>query len=53
MRVHRRQRHGRDVDSTAAIRSEIAWLRALIKDLEEGRLTWDAALIKETLERFQ
>ena len=29
VRVHRPQRHGRDVDSTAAIRSEIAWLRAI------------------------
>lgn len=29
VRVHRRQRHGRDVDSTAAIRSEIAWLRGI------------------------
>ena len=26
VRVHRPQRHGRDVDSAAAIRSEIAWL---------------------------
>jgi Ser/Thr protein kinase RdoA (MazF antagonist) len=29
VRVHRRQRHGRDVDTTAAIRSEIAWLEAI------------------------
>ena len=35
VRVHRPQRHGRDVDSAAAIRSEIAWLRP------SGRtLTW-------------
>ena len=34
VRVHRRQRHGRDVDSTAAIRSEIAWLRAIRTDTE-------------------
>jgi Ser/Thr protein kinase RdoA (MazF antagonist) len=29
VRVHRPQRHGRDVDSAAAIRSEISWLRAI------------------------
>ena len=29
VRVHRPQRHGRDVDSVAAIRSEIAWLLAI------------------------
>ena len=29
VRVHRPQRHGRDVDSSAAIRSEIAWLGAI------------------------
>jgi Ser/Thr protein kinase RdoA (MazF antagonist) len=29
VRVHRPQRHGRSVDSAAAIRSEIAWLRAI------------------------
>ena len=34
VRVHRRQRHGRDVDSAAAIRSEIAWLRAIRADTE-------------------
>jgi Ser/Thr protein kinase RdoA (MazF antagonist) len=34
VRVHRRQRHGRDVDSTAAIRSELAWLRALRTDTD-------------------
>ncbi len=32
IRVHRKQRHGRDVDSGAAIRSELAWLRALRGD---------------------
>lgn len=29
VRVHRPQRHGRGVDSVAAIRSEIAWLQAI------------------------
>jgi len=29
VRVHRTQRHGRDVDTASAIRSEIAWLRAI------------------------
>lgn len=29
VRVHRPQRHGRDVDSSAAIRSELAWLTAI------------------------
>jgi Ser/Thr protein kinase RdoA (MazF antagonist) len=29
LRVHRPQRHGKDVDSAAAIRSEISWLRAI------------------------
>jgi DNA-binding PadR family transcriptional regulator len=29
----------------ALLRSEIDWLRGLVDDLAEGRLTWDAALI--------
>ena len=29
VRVHRPRRHGRDVDSAAAIRSELAWLQAI------------------------
>ena len=29
VRVHRPQRHGRDVDSAAAVRSELAWLTAI------------------------
>lgn len=29
VRVHRPQRHGRGVDSAAAVRSEIAWLKAV------------------------
>lgn len=32
VRVHRPQRHGRGVDSAAAVRSEIAWLQALRTD---------------------
>lgn len=32
VRVHRPRRHGRDVDSSVAIRSEIAWLQALRAD---------------------
>lgn len=34
VRVHRSQRHGRDVDTTAAIGSEIAWLRAIRADTD-------------------
>ncbi len=34
VRVHRRQRHGRDVDSAAAIRSELSWLRAIRADTD-------------------
>ena len=34
VRVHRPQRHGRNVDSTAAIASEIAWLRAIRADTD-------------------
>lgn len=37
----------------AMLRAEVAWLRELSADLAEGRLVWDAALIQETLERFQ
>jgi DNA-binding PadR family transcriptional regulator len=37
----------------ALLRAEISWLRGLVDDLTEGRLTWDRALIEETLERFQ
>lgn len=29
VRVHRPQRHGREVDSSMAVRSELAWLRAI------------------------
>ncbi len=34
VRVHRTQRHGRDIDSAAAIRSEIAWLQAIRADTD-------------------
>jgi len=34
VRVHRPQRHGRDVDPEAPIRSEIAWLRAIRHDTD-------------------
>jgi Ser/Thr protein kinase RdoA (MazF antagonist) len=34
VRVHRPLRHGRDVDSAAAIRSEIAWLEAIRTDTD-------------------
>jgi DNA-binding PadR family transcriptional regulator len=34
------------------LRAEIAWLRALITELEDGALTWDRALIEQTLARF-
>lgn len=34
VRVHRPHRHGRGVDSAAAIRSELAWLRAIRTDTE-------------------
>ena len=34
VRVHRPHRHGREVDSAAAIRSELAWLRALRMDTD-------------------
>ena len=34
VRVHRPQRHGRGVDTTKAIRSEIAWLQAVRKDTD-------------------
>ncbi|BBH64496.1 PadR family transcriptional regulator [Actinoplanes sp. OR16] len=34
------------------LRAEIEWLRRVVADLETGRLTWDLALIEETLTRF-
>jgi len=37
---------------TAMLRAELEWVRALVRDLSEGRLTWDAAMIQATLEQF-
>ncbi|MFC7534440.1 PadR family transcriptional regulator [Actinoplanes sp. GCM10030250] len=37
---------------SAMLRAESEWLRALIADLADGTLTWDRALIEETLSRF-
>ena len=34
VRVHRPQRHGRGIDSVAAIRSELAWLQAIRSDTD-------------------
>ena len=34
VRVHRPQRHGRDVDPAVAIESEIAWLRSIRSDTD-------------------
>jgi Ser/Thr protein kinase RdoA (MazF antagonist) len=34
VRLHRPQRHGRGVDSVAAIRSELAWVQALRRDTD-------------------
>ena len=58
VRVHRRQRHGRDVDSATAIRSELGWLRALREDTDlavpepltalDGALTVEATAAGET-----
>ena len=36
----------------ALLRCELEWLRALVDDLAEGRLTWDAATIQATLQEF-
>ena len=36
----------------ALLTAEIAWLRNVLDDLAEGRLTWDAALIEQTLAAF-
>jgi Ser/Thr protein kinase RdoA (MazF antagonist) len=58
VRVHRPQRHGRNVDSSAAIRSEIAWLRSVRADTDlavpealaarDGEWTVDASAAGET-----
>src|SRR4029453_1898375 len=34
VRVHRHQRHGRYIDSAAAIRSELCWLQAIRADTD-------------------
>jgi DNA-binding PadR family transcriptional regulator len=34
------------------LRAELDWVRSLVADLAEGRLTWDAAMIQATLEQF-
>jgi DNA-binding PadR family transcriptional regulator len=36
----------------AMLRAELDWVRSLVADLAEGRLTWDAAMIQATLEQF-
>jgi Ser/Thr protein kinase RdoA (MazF antagonist) len=58
VRVHRPQRHGRHVDSAAAIRSEISWLRAIRAETdlcvpealvaEDGATTVEASAAGET-----
>jgi Ser/Thr protein kinase RdoA (MazF antagonist) len=51
VRVHRPNRHGRDVDSTAAIHSELVWLRTLRIDTDlavpEPLMARDGALAVE------
>ena len=58
VRVHRPHRHGRNVSSAAAIRSELAWLRALREDTDlavpdplaalDGAPTVEASAVGET-----
>jgi Ser/Thr protein kinase RdoA (MazF antagonist) len=58
VRVHRPQRHGADVDPNAAIRSEIAWLRAIRNGTDlrvpeplastDGAVTVEASVAGET-----
>ncbi|MBB3093251.1 DNA-binding PadR family transcriptional regulator [Actinoplanes campanulatus] len=36
----------------AVLRAEIGWLRGIVADLDDGSLSWDRALIDETLARF-
>jgi hypothetical protein len=36
----------------AMLRAELDWLRAVIADLAENRLTWDEAFIQATLAEF-
>ncbi|MEV6298492.1 PadR family transcriptional regulator [Actinoplanes sp. NPDC051861] len=37
---------------SAVLRAETEWMRGLIADLADGTLTWDRAMIEETLARF-
>ncbi|MFF5293566.1 PadR family transcriptional regulator [Paractinoplanes globisporus] len=36
----------------AMLTAEIAWLRSLVADLENGTLTWDREMIEKTLEAY-
>ncbi|GAA4592360.1 DNA-binding PadR family transcriptional regulator [Actinoplanes octamycinicus] len=36
----------------ALLRAELDWLRGVVRDLDDGTLTWDLTLIQETLARF-
>jgi DNA-binding PadR family transcriptional regulator len=36
----------------AMLRAELEWLRRVVRDLDDGTLTWDRALIEATLARF-
>lgn len=36
----------------AMLRAELQWLHAVVADLTEGRLTWDEAFIRGTLDAF-
>ncbi|MGX6605756.1 PadR family transcriptional regulator [Micromonosporaceae bacterium Da 78-11] len=37
---------------TVLLTAEIAWLRGLVDDLADGTLTWDLAMIQETLQQY-
>jgi DNA-binding PadR family transcriptional regulator len=37
---------------TAMLRAELAWLRGVVADLDNGTLTWDWAMIQATMARF-
>ncbi|WIM95583.1 PadR family transcriptional regulator [Actinoplanes oblitus] len=37
----------------ALLRAELEWLRGVVRDLDDGRLTWDLALIQATLAQFR
>ncbi|MGK5678909.1 PadR family transcriptional regulator [Actinoplanes sp. URMC 104] len=36
----------------AVLTAEIGWLRGVVADLDEGRLSWDLELVQRTLEQF-